>query len=809
MAALNFPTTGLVAGVTQYTSDLGTTYIWDGVKWVGYSAGGSVGTNSISNNGNTVQVDAGGNLVLPAFAIPNTVGTVGQVLKWPASGSVLAWVNDNISGITYSNANVAAYLVANPQSGTYSNTNVAAYLPTYSGNIAANIVKNSYTWTFGTDGTLTLPVTANGGIITGTGTAAVALRAPAGSQAVLENNAGYNLILAQDQDVRVTTSPDAGSTFNTWNFGTDGKLTFPQGTILSETANSTAITPPNALAGQSLVIRLTGAQGISSDHPGGFTDGDTITITIIPDYNLTPVTGTVDYTFTGATSQQLGRALTGTLTFTSEPSKLITWTIPVSSTMTTFTITLSNASGFDISGIAPLTLTGTGSSEDHHVHLISGDPSITDIYLGDDDQYVKIEKNGGNVVIGTDTNTKQWNFDTDGNLSLPTGGYLQVGSGIVPVSFASSPAPVISGFSTISAENFTFLSNGVNILSTATGTYSNTNVAAYLTTQTFYSNTNVAAYLVANPQGSTYSNTNVAAYLVANPQGSTYSNANVIANLQNLTSNVTTSANVQAAYFVGNGAVLTGITANSYGNIYGTTSNVTLVAGSYSYVFDNTGNLTLPTNGDIILSGTNSILSVSGTTLLGGYSQVGGYYSTLGVKYAGAGTQHGMTLQPSADNTTAINFLNTSGNSIGNITQTASTVKFTGDGSGLSNVAIKTTGSWTVTTGTGTYSFTVPPSGVYQLWVECNIPNGILAYNATATVTNSNVPVVGAQYAWVYTGGGTPVDFTSIPNQFTGTANAIVRSNTAPSATTNRFDFGINNSSGSSQTAYWGYVRID
>jgi hypothetical protein len=120
----------------------------------------------------------------------------------------------------------------------------------------------------------------------------------------------------------------------------------------------------------------------------------------------------------------------------------------------------------------------------------------------------------------------------------------------------------------------------------------------------------------------------------------------------------------------------------------------------------------------------------------------------------------------------------------------------------------KTTGSWTVTTGSGTYSFTVPGSGTYELWVSGNVPNGIIAYNAIATVTNSNVPVVGQHYAWVYNGGGTPIDFTSIPNQFIGTANTIVRSSVSASSTTNRFDFGINNTSGSSQTVYWGYTTI-
>jgi hypothetical protein len=94
------------------------------------------------------------------------------------------------------------------------------------------------------------------------------------------------------------------------------------------------------------------------------------------------------------------------------------------------------------------------------------------------------------------------------------------------------------------------------------------------------------------------------------------------------------------------------------------------------------------------------------------------------------------------------------------------------------------------------------------MWVTCNIPNGIIAWNATATVTNNNVPVVGTQYAWVYDGGGTPIDFVSLPNQFTVTANTIVRSNVAPSSTTNKFDFSINNTSGNSVVVNYGYTKI-
>ena len=68
-ARLNFPNSGLVANVTQYTGDNGTTYIWDGIKWVGRTAGGAVGTNSIQNGTYTVQVDNFGNLILPVGSV--------------------------------------------------------------------------------------------------------------------------------------------------------------------------------------------------------------------------------------------------------------------------------------------------------------------------------------------------------------------------------------------------------------------------------------------------------------------------------------------------------------------------------------------------------------------------------------------------------------------------------------------------------------------------------------------------------------------------------------------------------------------
>jgi hypothetical protein len=91
MAILNFPADPQQDD--QYTGSNGTTYIYDGVKWIG-RASGTAGTNSIQNSGFVVQVDSDGDLVTPTFTIPNTAGTSGQVLKWPSSGSTLAWAAD-------------------------------------------------------------------------------------------------------------------------------------------------------------------------------------------------------------------------------------------------------------------------------------------------------------------------------------------------------------------------------------------------------------------------------------------------------------------------------------------------------------------------------------------------------------------------------------------------------------------------------------------------------------------------------------------------------------------------------------------
>jgi hypothetical protein len=312
-------------------------------------------------------------------------------------------------------------------------------------------------------------------------------------------------------------------------------------------------------------------------------------------------------------------------------------------------------------------------------------------------------------------------------------------------------------------------------------TYGNANVADYLPTYTG----NIAGNIVKSGYTWTFSNTGTTTF----PTGVRLSNARG-PNTVNFTTDIDKSFQIE------------------------TQTNVT----SKLWNFTTDGNLTLPQNGNINFSnGVNILSNLAGTygnanvaNFLAAYGSntivttgnitAGNLVGNISITGNVTGTSANVTLVAGSYNLT---FDNT-----GNLTLPGNTFSVNYANNTPVDVVTRFEGSWTVPVGNSTQSFTVSPNETYYLWVDCNIPNGILTWNATATVTNTNVPVVGAQYAWVYNGGGTPIDFTSIPNQFTGTANAIVRSNVAPSSTTNRFDFGINNTSGGNVTVRYGWVQI-
>jgi hypothetical protein len=212
-----------------------------------------------------------------------------------------------------------------------------------------------------------------------------------------------------------------------------GSVYFGSGSIITETDNSTIIKPAGASVGQSLVIRSTNGNMILSSS-GFIVGGETLTITLISLQYSAASQESFFYTISGSTAQQLGLgSLTGTFaqaswvnTDNNTGYNNITIPIPSNSTATTLTLEITGSSGgasFTSYGFTnnPFTVTNNGitNSELSHIHLVSGDPSMVDIYLGDDDQYVKIEKNGGDVVIGTNINTNHWIFDTSGSLIVP------------------------------------------------------------------------------------------------------------------------------------------------------------------------------------------------------------------------------------------------------------------------------------------------------------------------------------------------------------------------------------------------------
>jgi hypothetical protein len=268
--------------------------------------------------------------------------------------------------------------------------------------------------------------------------------------------------------------------------------------------------------------------------------------------------------------------------------------------------------------------------------------------------------------------------------------------------------------------------------------------------------------------------------------------------------------------FAGTGSYVNLITSDESSSMgVGGAGGYVVTAGG-TWNFNTSGNLTAPgnisavgniTSGNITVgSGTITGGNVNGATFNGnvafGTGTVGGSGNITGGNLITTGSGGDITM--SGGNITGVGNI-----SAGNVSTTGNVAaaNFLGNGASMTGVATKVNGSWTVTAGTNNYSFTVPINNTYQLWVLGNIPNGIIVYNATVSVSNTNVPVIGQQFAWNYEGGGNILMFTSIPAQIVGTAGTI--SNAAPAvANTNVFTFGINNTSGNTVTVNYGYTKI-
>jgi hypothetical protein len=192
--------------------------------------------------------------------------------------------------------------------------------------------------------------------------------------------------------------------------------------------------------------------------------------------------------------------------------------------------------------------------------------------------------------------------------------YINITANTVVTSNLSTTGNVVSNSIISTTGNITgnyILGNGSQ-LTGLPATYGNANVVANLAalgSNPVSTTGNITGnYILGNGSQltglpATYGNANVATFLAAYGSNTLSTSGNVTTGnvsagnllsggLISTTGNITTAGN-----FVGNGAALTNVTVSVAGNVVGTQSNVTLVAGSFTATFDNTGILTLPTMG--------------------------------------------------------------------------------------------------------------------------------------------------------------------------------------------------------------------
>jgi hypothetical protein len=552
-------------------------------------------------------------------------------------------------------------------------------------------------------------------------------------------------------NISVYNGGSNGGVGYTWQFGNNGALTLPGGSTIDQTSNVSTNINVNGNAW---------AFGVNGDLtvPGGLINDTAIVLSAPAVFNICTI-------LTGGSGYNAGSSLK-TTTGGSGTGMTVGIGYGLSNQLTSVNV-VDPGTGY-VNGDVITVSDGTG-----------GTFAIT--------KYNQSANQTNNNTVQTDL------IFANNTLTIPVDGNL-VGNLIVPgyiVGSGASPAPYISGFSSANfAGNVTanyFLGNGQTLTGLAganvTGTVANANLSQYLNVSDVNNN---FSYHVVLSAGSGDKSLHIDAddNLQYNPADGTL-----------------TSTRVDATYVLANLNFSNGYLAS---NLVGSVSNIVNGNSNVNIPTAN-GNVVTTVNGSAILTTYSGGIKVGGSGIL----QSPGGASAITLNNNGANI-------PTANITNTLNVTGagganitanlTAGNNIsatGNVTAN----NFIGNGGGLSNVATSTTGSWTLASGVNTVSISVPLNGTYALWVNGNIPNGIVVYTATAVVTNTNVPVLGSQYAWYYALGNALV-ITSIPDQFVGTAGSISTVNPYSGNAANVFTFGITNNSGNSAVVNYGYTKL-
>jgi hypothetical protein len=397
------------------------------------------------------------------------------------------------------------------------------------------------------------------------------------------------------------------------------------------------------------------------------------------------------------------------------------------------TIALKPSGGIDADQQLLIYPTAGPVTDNNHLHLTSGNLYNTELFLGNDDLYVKLA-NTGNIVVNSNDgtgNTAQWTFDATGNLTVP--GNIIVTTGIV--GSGASPAPSLSGFSSLSAADISATGN-------ITGNYILGNGSQLTGLPASYTDANVVTLLGAFGSNTIVTTGNITAGNI--DAGYVYGDTTEANVFVGGTANI--SGNISGNYILGNAAFMTGIPA-SYGN-----ANVADFLDSLgSNVIVTTGNITggnlISTNAvyaniDVVV-GNRANVSATKTRIVSDTD-----FSYIQTGNGTVGSTGNIVFSPYSDPTQRV-VINTS---TGNLTATGNVSGnyILGNGAFLTGIAASY-GNANVATFLASYgSNTISTTG--------NITAGNLIGNisitSNVTGTSANVDIVAGSYTWSFNNAG-------------------------------------------------------
>lgn len=380
---------------------------------------GNVAVNGNVTANGTAYV---GNLSTTGLASVTTL-TVGATANLGAVGNVTITGGTVGQVLTTNGSNVLSWTTVTSGNSSYGNSDVANYLPTFTGNIGANVVTANLF--VGSGANLTNLAGANVSGTVGLATYATTANAVAGA-----NVSGF----VPNANVANTAFAVAGANVS----GTVGNANLSQYLNVSDVNNNFSYHIVLSAGSGDKSLHIDADDNLQYNPVDGTLTAVRVDATYVladlqfsngyPAANVTGLGNIATINLTGSNSNVLygngvfaavaGGANTGNVTFSDNI------VIGTGDEFGDGGLYLAPSPG-SVANSAVQYLRVRGGDAPTHIHLDTGNNQYYDQYFGDDAKYVKLELgDAGNVVVGTDDatgNSYRWTFTSDGNLILANG----------------------------------------------------------------------------------------------------------------------------------------------------------------------------------------------------------------------------------------------------------------------------------------------------------------------------------------------------------------------------------------------------